>query len=225
MAVKENLDRILKETQGYNPTIIAVTKYYDVNKMIEAFDAGLRNFAESKAQDGVEKINKIDDTTKSQSIYHFIGHLQTNKVKYVVGNFDYIHSIDSLKIAQHVDQEANKKGIIQKILIQVNNAKEMQKFGIVPEQLENLIEEVKKLKSVKLEGLMNIAPFTDDKQELQKLFSQMKDLQMKYNLKELSMGMSHDYKIALECGATMIRLGKILFNWYKRRKDGTFRKN
>ena len=212
MTVKENLDRILKDIKGYNPTIIAVTKYYDIDKMIEAFNAGLRNFAESKAQDGVEKINKIDDTTKSQSIYHFIGHLQTNKVRYVVGNFEYIHSVDSLKIAQHIDQEAQKKGIKQKILIQVNNAQETQKFGIAPEQLENLIEEISKLKSLQLEGLMNIAPLTDDSKELQKLFHEMKNLQEKFHLKELSMGMSHDYKIALDNGATMIRLGRILFN-------------
>ncbi|MBQ8848306.1 MAG: YggS family pyridoxal phosphate-dependent enzyme [Candidatus Gastranaerophilales bacterium] len=212
MTVKENLDRILKDIKGYNPTIIAVTKYYDIDKMIEAFNAGLRNFAESKAQDGVEKINKIDDTTKSQSIYHFIGHLQTNKVRYVVGSFEYIHSVDSLKIAQHIDQEAQKKGIKQKILIQVNNAQETQKFGIAPEQLENLIEEISKLKSLQLEGLMNIAPLTDDSKELQKLFHEMKNLQEKFHLKELSMGMSHDYKIALDNGATMIRLGRILFN-------------
>ena len=211
MTVKDNLDGILEDIKGYKPTIIAVTKYYDIEKMIEAFNAGLRNFAESKAQDAVEKINNIDDTTKSQSIYHFIGHLQTNKVKYVVGNFDYIHSVDSLKIAQCINQEANKQGIKQKILIQVNNAKEPQKFGIYPEQLDNLIEEISKLNSVELKGLMNIAPYTDNNEELQKLFSNMKDLKEKYNLKELSMGMSHDYKIALENGATMIRLGRILF--------------
>ena len=212
MTVKDNLDGILKDIEEYNPTLIAVTKYYGIDKMIEAFNAGLRNFAESKAQDGVEKINKIDDTTKSQSIYHFIGHLQTNKVRYVVGNFDYIHSVDSLKIAQCINKEANSKGIKQKILIQVNNAKEPQKFGIYPEQLDNLIEEISKLDSVELKGLMNLAPLTDDNKELQKLFSNMRELKEKYNLEELSMGMSHDYKIALENGATMIRLGRILFN-------------
>ncbi len=100
MAVAENLEKILKDIEPYNPTIIAVTKYYDENRMIEAFQAGLRNFAESKAIEAVEKINNIDDTTKSQSVYHFIGHLQTNKVKYVVGNFEYIHSVDNLKLAQ-----------------------------------------------------------------------------------------------------------------------------
>lgn len=211
MSIRDNLNRIIEETKDYNPTIIAVTKYYGIDKMIEAFNAGLRNFGESKAVESVEKINKIDDTTKSQSIYHFIGHLQTNKVKYVVGCFNYIHSVDSLKLAQCIDQEANKKGIVQKILIQVNNACELQKFGVNPIELENLINEVKTLKSVELAGLMNIAPLSDDKEKLNKLFSNMRELKDKFNLKELSMGMSKDYKIALENGATMVRLGKILF--------------
>ena len=212
MTIKDSLEMVLKDIKGYNPRIIAVTKYYDERKMIEAFKAGLRDFAESKALDAIEKINKIDDTTRAQSIYHFIGHLQTNKVKHVVGAFEYIHSVDSLKLAKCIDDEANKKGIKQKILIQVNNANEAQKFGIEPAQLENLINEVANLKSLDLVGLMNIAPLTDDKDELRRLFSEMKKLVDEYQLKELSMGMSHDYKIALECGATMIRLGRILFN-------------
>jgi pyridoxal phosphate enzyme (YggS family) len=212
MSVVQNLKNVLKVVKKYNPRVVAVTKYYDIDKMIEAFDAGLRDFAESRVPESIKKISKIDDTTKSQSIYHFIGHLQTNKVKHVVGFFDYIHSVDSLKLAQAIDQEANKKGIVQKILLQVNNAREPQKFGVYPEQLENLIKEVSKLKSLELVGLMNIAPLTDDTAELQRLFSQMKDLKEKFNLKELSMGMSHDYKIAVENGATMIRLGRILFD-------------
>ncbi len=212
MTVKDSYEFVLKDIKGYNPRIIAVTKYYDERKMIEAFKAGLRDFAESKALDAIEKINKIDDTTRAQSIYHFIGHLQTNKVKHVVGAFEYIHSVDSLKLAKCIDDEANKKGIKQKILIQVNNANEAQKFGIEPAQLENLINEIANLKSLDLVGLMNIAPLTDDKDELRRLFSEMKKLVDEYQLKELSMGMSHDYKIALECGATMIRLGRILFN-------------
>ncbi len=211
MSVKENLNKILKDIKNYNPKIIAVTKYYDETKMMEAFEAGLRDFGESKAKEALEKINKMDDTTRTQSVYHFIGHLQTNKVKYVVGNFEYIHSVDSLKVAQCINSEANTKGIKQKILLQVNNAQEKQKFGIHPEQIENLIEEISLLKSVQLKGLMNIAPFTEDKNELQRLFSDMYKLKEKFKLEELSMGMSHDYKIAVECGATMIRLGKILF--------------
>jgi len=211
MTIQENLNRILKETEKYNPKIIAVTKYYDTDKMIEAFNAGLRDFGESRAQDALEKINKIDDKTKTQSVYHFIGHLQTNKVKYVVGNFEYIHSVDSINLAQHINDEAQKQGIIQKILIQVNNANEPQKCGIDVLQLENFINEVENLKSIKLEGLMNIAPLGCEERELHRLFNQMRELKEKYNLKELSMGMSQDYKIALECGATMIRLGRILF--------------
>jgi len=212
MAVKQQLEVILEEIKNYNPRIIAVTKYYDEKRMIEAFQSGLRDFGESRVLDCIEKINKIDDTTRTQSIYHFIGHLQTNKIKHAVGVFEYIHSVDSLRTAQCIDFEANKKGIVQKILIQVNNASEIQKFGIPKAQLENLIEEVSKLKSLELVGLMNIAPLTDDNKELQRLFSEMKSLTDEYKLPELSMGMSHDYKIALDCGATMIRLGRILFN-------------
>ncbi len=211
MSVQENLNKILKDVEKYNPTIIAVTKYYGIEKMSEAFKAGLRNFAESRAIESVEKINKMDETSKAQSVYHFIGHLQTNKVKYVVGNFEYIHSVDSLKLAQCIDLEANKKGIVQKILLQVNNANEPQKFGIPKVQIENLINEISKLKSVELKGLMNIAPIDADEKELNLLFSDMKKLQEQYNLQELSMGMSRDYKIAVENGATMIRLGRILF--------------
>ena len=211
MTVKDNLNRILKDTKNYNSKIIAVTKYYGVDKVIEAYDAGLRDFAESKVLDAVAKIGKIDDTIKSQSLYHFIGHLQTNKVKHAVGAFDYIQSVDSLKVAECIDHEANKKGIVQKILVQVNNAREPQKYGIEPCNLENLINKISTMKNVELTGLMNIAPLTDDVKEIDRLFSDMKKLQEQYNLKELSMGMSHDYKIALENGATMIRLGRILF--------------
>ena len=211
MSVVLNLEKILKDIKNYNPRIIAVTKYYGTEKMIEAYNAGLRDFAESKAVESIEKINKIDDTIKSQSIYHFIGHLQTNKFKFVVGNFEYIHSVDSLKLAKCIDLEANKSGIKQKILIQVNNALEPQKFGVAPCELENLISEIYQLKSLELVGLMNIAPLIDDEAQLHKLFKNMRELKDKFNLSELSMGMSHDYKIALEEGATMIRLGRILF--------------
>jgi len=211
MTVKEKLKRILKDVENYNPKIIAVVKYYDIDKVIEAYNAGLRDFAESRAQEALEKINKIDDTIKSQSVYHFIGHLQTNKVKYVVGNFEFIHSVDSLKLAQCIDLEANKKSIVQKIFLQVNNAFESQKFGLAPLQLDSVVENVRKLKSVKLVGLMNVAPLGADEKELHRLFFEMRELKEKYDLKELSMGMSNDYKIAVEEGATMIRIGRTLF--------------
>ena len=167
-AVSKNLNRILKIINGREVRIVAVTKYYDSSKIKEAYCAGLRDFAESRALEAVEKINKLDDEIKSKSTYHFIGHLQTNKVKHVVGNFEYIHSVDSLK-------------------------------------------EISKFDSLKIEGLMNIAPLLNDGKELGRLFSQMRELKERYGFRELSMGMSNDFKIALDEGATMIRLGRILF--------------
>ena len=118
---------------------------------------------------------------------------------------------NSRELAGKINDIAKQKGIVQKILIQVNNAHEEQKFGIAPSQLESLINEVSKLNNISLEGLMTIAPLTDDTVLIGKLFREMRELKERYGLKELSMGMSNDYKIALEEGATMIRLGRILF--------------
>ena len=209
--VSKNLDCILKIVDGRDVRIVAVTKYYDSSKIEEAYKAGLRDFAESRALEAVEKINKLDDEIKSNSTYHFIGHLQTNKVKHVVGNFDYIQSVDSLKVAQEIAKHAAEKNIVQKILIQVNNANEESKFGIALSQLDELVEQIDSMNSLKLEGLMNIAPIYADEKALRRLFSQIRELKEKYKLKELSMGMSNDFKIALDEGATIIRLGRILF--------------
>ena len=209
--IQKNYNRILKIVDGKNVRIVAVTKYYDENAIINAYRAGLRDFGESRALESVEKINKLDDEIRQKSTYHFIGHLQTNKVKHVVGFFDYIHSVDSLKVAKEIAKCAAEKGIVQKILIQVNVADEKSKFGIAPLQTDDLIKEISKLDSLKIEGLMNIAPLIDDEKELRKYFSQMRKLKERYGLKELSMGMSNDFKIALEEGATIIRLGRTLF--------------
>ena len=209
--IQKNYNRILKIVDGKNVRIVAVTKYYDENAIINAYRAGLRDFGESRALESVEKINKLDDEIQQKSTYHFIGHLQTNKVKHVVGFFDYIQSVDSLKVAKEIAKCAAEKGIVQKILIQVNVADEKSKFGIAPLQTDDLIKEISKLNSLKIEGLMNIAPLIDDEKELRKYFSQMRKLKERYGLKELSMGMSNDFKIALEEGATIIRLGRTLF--------------
>lgn len=209
--IKENLNRILKIVDGRDVRVIAVTKYYDEQCITNAYCAGLRDFGESRALEAIEKINKLDDEIRQKSTYHFIGHLQTNKVKHVVGKFRYIHSVDSLKLAQEIAKCAAEKGIVQKILIQVNNANEESKFGIAPSQLDNLISKIRMTDSLELVGLMNIAPNIEDEKELGRLFSQMRELKERYELKELSMGMSHDFKIALSEGATMIRLGRILF--------------
>ncbi len=209
--ISENLNRILTFAKNYNPTIVAVSKYYTVNDMRDAFRAGLNNFGENQVIKAIEKINLLEEEIASKSHYHLIGHLQGNKAKKAVGVFDLIHSVDSIKLACELDVIAKQKGIVQKVLIQVNNAFEEQKFGIAPSQLENLISEINGLQNLKLEGLMNIAPLTDDTDLIRKLFREMYKLKESYNLKELSMGMSNDYKIALDEGATIIRLGRTLF--------------
>jgi len=209
--ISENLNRILTFAKEYSPTIIAVTKYHTVDEMREVYKAGLNNFGENRVLDAIEKINLLEEEIASNSHYHLIGHLQSNKVNKAVGVFDLIQSVDSMELAEKIDNAARQKDIVQKVLIQVNNAHEEQKFGIAPSQLESLINHIAGLKNLRLEGLMTIAPLTDDTALIKKLFRQMYELKNAYGLKELSMGMSNDYKIALDEGATMIRLGRILF--------------
>lgn len=214
--VEYNLSELRKEIVPYKPIIIAVTKYFGADKLIEAYNDGLRDFAENRVQDALEKFGSLPQEIRQNSRFHLIGHLQSNKVKKAVGNFDLIHSIDSLKLACAVSEEALRKGIVQKILLQVNNANEEAKSGFSPDELRAVFSEIIALKGVEVEGLMNIAPIAAE-DELRFLFKGMRDFRdelqdkFSYGLKELSMGMSSDYKIALEYGSTMIRIGRKLF--------------
>ncbi len=209
--VKDNFLNIKKITDGYNAKIVAVSKYYTADRMIEAYNAGIRDFGESRLPEAVEKINSLDDEIRTGCNYHLIGHMQTNKVKRATGFFNLIHSIDSIRLAEEVSKRALELGIKQKILIQVNNSGEEQKYGIALSQLDNMINKVSEMKGLELIGLMNVAPLTDDLKLLNRLFREMNNLKETYNLSELSMGMSNDYKIALDNGATIVRLGRILF--------------
>ncbi len=214
--VEYNLSELRKEIVPYKPKIIAVTKYFGVEKLIEAYNAGLRCFAENRVQDALEKFESLPDEIKQNSVFHLIGHLQSNKVKKAVGKFDLIQSVDSLKLAQAISQEAQNQGIIQHILLQVNNANEDAKFGFSVLDLKDVFATILNLKGIKVDGLMNIAPITDE-ETLEFLFGDMQnlksELETKYNcqLNELSMGMSGDYKIAVKFGSTMIRIGRKLF--------------
>ena len=214
--VENNLSELREEIAPYTPTIIAVTKYFDENKLIEAYNAGLRNFGENRVQDALEKFAKLPNEIRETSKFHLIGHLQTNKVKKAVGQFDLIHSVDSLKLAGLISEEANKKNIVQRVLLQVNNANEINKSGFAVDELEVVFPELLKLSNIKIDGLMNIAPITSE-DELHILFEDIRklqqNLQKKYQveLKELSMGMSNDYQVALQHGATIIRIGRKLF--------------
>ena len=215
---RDNLLRIKKDIAPYTPRIIAVTKYFDESKIIEAYEAGLRDFGENKVIEAIEKVQRLPKEVRENSNIHLIGHLQTNKVKKAVGNFDYIHSIDSLKLAEAVSKEALEKRITQKILLQINNANEEQKFGFSKEELFRDFESIKNLKGIEIVGIMNMAPFGLEPNELSKLFNDIKSLrdelekELNCKLKEISMGMSGDYKEAVVAGATMIRIGRRLFS-------------
>lgn len=216
--VKENLLKIKEDIAPYTPNIIAVTKYFDESKIIEAYEAGLRDFGESRVLEAIEKIQKLPQEIRNNSKFHLIGHLQTNKVSKAVGNFDYIHSVDSLKLAKLISEAALDSRIKQKVLLQINNAGETQKFGFSKDEIFKIFKEIKSLKGLEVAGLMNMAPFGLEKQALIELFKDIVNLRGRLEekfdckLKEISMGMSGDYKEAAVAGATMIRIGRKLFS-------------
>ena len=215
--VFENYEKIKAQIVPYNPTIVAVTKYFDENQIIKYYEMGFRDFGENRVKDALKKIDKLPEKIRKDSHFHLIGHLQTNKVKLAVGNFDLIHSVDAVKLVKEINEEAKRKGIIQKILLQVNNAREDQKSGFSPEEIKTAFKEIIKYGAIRVCGLMNMAPIDATDEELHHLFGNIKQindvLQSEFGveLKQISMGMSRDFKIALEEGATMIRLGRILF--------------
>lgn len=216
--IKQNLLEIKEEIAPYTPNIIAVTKYFDESKLVEAYEVGLRDFGESRVLDAIEKIKKLPEEVRENSTFHMIGHLQTNKAHKAVGIFEYIHSVDSLKLAQIISEEALKQNVKQKVLLQINNANEEQKFGFSKAELFENFEEINKLPGIEVVGLMNIAPFGLEKETLLELFRDIikirDSLEETFNckLKEISMGMSGDYKEAVVAGATMIRVGRKLFS-------------
>ena len=215
--IERNLLGVKKKIEPYTVDIIAVTKYFDYTAIIDAYNAGVRDFGENRVLDAVAKMEKLDEDVKKNSRFHLIGHLQKNKVKKAVGRFDLIHSVDSLELAFVIDEEAKKQGIVQDVLIQINNAKEPQKSGFCPEEILRIFGEIVNLKNIRVRGLMNMAPLTDDKNRLKELFDGVAELKVELEnrysveLAELSMGMSGDYDVAVESGATMIRLGRALF--------------
>lgn len=215
--ILENLQKIKREINTNTVRLIAVTKYVDTDAIIEAYESGIRDFGENKIQDALKKRIQLPEKIKKDSTWHFIGHLQTNKAKNAVGNFEYIHSVDSLKIASLISEEASIQNIIQKVLIQVNISDEETKYGFEINSIKEVFPEILNLKSLIIVGLMTMAPYTADEKILRQNFKRLRELrdilQEKNNtaLPELSMGMSNDFKIAIQEGATMIRLGRILF--------------
>ena len=195
-------------------TLIAVSKTKPVEMMLPVYEAGCRDFGENKVQEIMDKYEKMPADTR----WHMIGHLQTNKVKYIVDKVYMIHSVDSVHLAEAISKEAVKKNVTVRILLEVNVAAEESKFGVTTEECIKFYNEVAKLPNLEIHGLMTIAPYVEDAEENRQYFALLRQLSVDTGLKnkdnrsvELSMGMSGDYRVAVEEGATMIRVGTGIF--------------
>ena len=215
--VQKNIDEAVKRC-GRNRddvTLIAVSKTKPVSMIQEVYDLGVRDFGENRVQEIMEKFDSLPNDIR----WHLIGHLQTNKVKYIIDKVCLIHSVDSLKLAGEISREAMKHDLIADILIEVNVAGEESKFGVKPEDLEQLVRDVAKLPGICIKGLMTVAPYVVDSEENRQVFVKMKQLSVDISRKSidnvcmdyLSMGMSGDYTVAVEEGSTMVRVGTSIF--------------
>jgi PLP dependent protein len=224
-SIKDNLDKINKQildtamSSGRNPEnirLIAVSKRKSVEAVMEAIKAGAKHFGENYIQ---EALDKIDAIGKDTACWHFIGHLQSNKAKFAVKYFDYIHTVDTIKLAKEIDKQAGKISKIQDILVQVNIGEENTKSGIKIDDTIKLITQIHTYKNITVKGLMCMPPYFLDPDQARIYFQQLvriKDeiLDKKYetvSMEHLSMGMSNDFKVAIEEGSTMIRVGTSIF--------------
>lgn len=224
MIIKKQLEevecRIRKacERAGRGPeevTLIAVSKTKPVSVLEEAYAAGVRTFGENKVQEIMDKYEVLPKDIK----WHMIGHLQTNKVKYIIDKVDLIHSVDSLKLAETIEREAAKKNLTVRILIEVNVAEEESKFGLKVDEVIPFIEKIATFPHVNVCGLMTIAPFVENSEENRSIFADLQKLSVdigaknidNVNVSILSMGMTNDYEVAIEEGATMVRVGTGIF--------------
>lgn len=214
--VKENIAEACKKS-GRNPddvTLIAVTKYVGKQTMANALDAGISHIGESRVQEALPKYAALGD----RGTWHFIGHLQRNKVKDVLGRFAYIHSLDRYSLAKEINKRAARRELTVNCFIQVNVAGEESKFGLAPAEVIDFAGQMAEFPHVRIVGLMTMAPYVDNAEEVRPVFRELRTLRDKlYDQQlphidklELSMGMSNDYQVAVEEGATMIRLGTVL---------------
>ena len=222
--LKENLQEVEKKIQaaceraGRNRsevTLIAVSKTKPVEDLMEIYDAGVRTFGENKVQEMCDKMERMPEDIK----WHMIGHLQRNKVKYIVGKVALIHSVDSFRLAEEINIQAKKRGIVVPILVEVNIAEEETKFGVTRDDAIELVKQIATLDGIQIKGLMTIAPYVVDSEENRGFFRKIKELSidiMNQNIDNvgmdvISMGMTGDYEVAIEEGATMVRVGTGIF--------------
>lgn len=222
--ITENLEQVRKNIDeacrmaGRDPkevTLIAVSKTKPVSMLKEAYDAGARCFGENKVQEIMDKHPQLPEDIQ----WHMIGHLQRNKVKYIVDKVSMIHSVDSLRLAQTIEQEAAKHNVCVPVLLEVNVAQEESKFGLKMDEVLPLIDTIADFPHIKVQGLMTIAPYVENAEDNRDFFRQLKKLSVDIAAKNinnvsmsvLSMGMTGDYQVAVQEGATMVRVGTGIF--------------
>ena len=218
MSIAQNLLKI-KSTLPSTVTLVAVSKTKPIPDLMEAYDAGQRIFGENKIQEMAEKWEAMPKDIE----WHMIGHVQTNKVKFMAPFVSLIHGVDSLKLLEEINKQAKKNNRIIDCLLQVYIAEEESKFGLDEEELDEILHFVQNdkegMKNIRIVGLMGMATFTDNQNQIKKEFTHLKSIFDSYqnlkseicNLKSLSMGMSGDYNLAIECGSTMVRIGSSIF--------------
>jgi pyridoxal phosphate enzyme (YggS family) len=216
MSIAENL-QIIKSTLPEHVTLVAVSKTKPVPDLMEAYETGQRIFGENKIQEMVDKWEQMPKDIE----WHMIGHVQTNKVKFMTPFVSLIHGVDSLKLLEEINKQALKNNRIIDCLLQIHIAEEETKFGLDEEELTTLLssDSFLKMKNIRIVGLMGMATFTDNQNQIKKEFTHLKSIFDNHknlkseicNLKVLSMGMSGDYQLAISCGSTMVRIGSSIF--------------
>ena len=217
-AVKEKISKSA-EMSGRSAgeiCLVAVSKKVNTHRIVEAFKNGIRVFGENYAQEARDKFKIVEDRIGEKPAWHFIGKLQRNKVKYLVGKVDLIHSLDNLSVADEINKRALELGIDTSVLIEINSGSELSKGGIDFSESEDFIDQLSELKSIRIKGLMTMPPYFDDPEQSRMYFRDLRNLRdnlrMKYpNIEELSMGMSDDFEVAIEEGATIVRIGTSIF--------------
>lgn len=217
MLIEQNIDKALQRSGRTKDKvdIIAVTKTVGIEQITEAIDAGLDKIGENRVQEFLKKYDNIDKEVE----YHMIGHLQSNKVKYIIDKVSLIHSLDRISLAKELDKRAKRNNLTVNVLIQANIAEEKSKYGLKVDQVIPFIEDISQYENIRVKGLMTIAPFVEDPEEVRWVFRDLRRLGETIGNKDyknvemeiLSMGMTNDYEVAIEEGSNMVRIGTGLF--------------
>lgn len=233
MSIRENIDDIVKRIEntckkvGRNPndiTVIAVSKTVESERAREAVEAGINNLGENRVQELVKKYDELKDLDIK---WHMIGHLQKNKVKYIIDKTVLIHSVESLSLAEEINKRAEKNNLIANVLVELNIGEEDSKFGIKKESVYDFILSLEKFENIRVLGLMTVAPFCENPEDVRWVFKKMKNIYDEIStmnlrnteMKYLSMGMTNDFEIAIEEGSNIIRIGTAIFGARKYKEE------